>query len=535
MHTTYKTAAVILAVTAMLGTSCKKDVKVGIMNTGNYGETGAALKDATDIKIGTAINLGPANAEPKFMETAKRDFDAVTFGYEMKHGALVQDNGTFNFANADALMALAGSMEVFGHTLLWHQNQNGNYLRNFSGITVPAATEQLANGGFETGLTGWSVFNSGNPAGTSTISATTAAGEVRTGTTAMKILNPIGYPGSQWRVQIASAVVNTTPGTQYTFSYWVKAASAGGSIRLSTADATGGNAQYQGDQTIGTTFQQISWTITANSTTTRFLFDAGQAANTYYIDDASYKEVIVPPGGPAIATKLDQALNTFITTVVNKYKAKVRAWDVVNEPFSDNPVAIRNNTNTAAATDVLVWSNYLGRDAFLKAFEYAKAADPTADLYINEYNLETNPAKLDSLIKLVQELKTKGAKVDGIGTQMHVGRTNINYAGIDAMFVKLAATGLKIRVSELDVKILQGSAAGKVLTPQLAANQAQIYEYIVKSYIKNVPAAQRAGITVWGINDKNSWLYNTGNEQPLLYDNDYNKKAAYAGFLQGLK
>jgi endo-1,4-beta-xylanase len=51
----------------------------------------------------------------------------------------------------------------------------------------------------------------------------------------------------------------------------------------------------------------------------------------------------------------------------------------------------------------------------------------------------------------------------------------------------------------------------------------------------HIPPAQRGGITVWGVVDKFSWLYNNGAEYPLLYDNNYNKKPAYAAVLQGLK
>jgi endo-1,4-beta-xylanase len=528
-----KAGGVIMAVTVSV-IACKKTPDVGIQNLGNFTETATALKDAADFPLGAAVSYTPFTTDNTYSSTAKRDFDAVTFEYQMKHGAVVQDNGSFNFTNTDALVSAVGTMDIFGHTLNWHANNNATYLKNYSGITVPSAIENLGNAGFEQGLTGWSVFNSGNPSGSATITTTTVASEIHGGTTGMKVINPTAYPGNQWRVQVASILVNTTPGTQYTFSYWVKAVSAGGSIRLSTQDQAGGNAQYQGDQTIGTTFAQISWTITANSAQTRFLFDMGQAANTYFIDDASFKQVIIPPGGAAIALKLDTAMNTFITTMVNRYKNKVKAWDVVNEPFADNPVAIRNNTNTSTTpSDVLVWANYMGRGWALKAFNYAKAADPTADLYINDYNLESNSVKLDSLIAFVNELKTAGAKVDGIGTQMHVSR-NTSYAGIDAMMKKLAATGLKIRISELDVKAVAGSAAGK-LTPELASFQAVMYKYIVASYMKYIPKAQQAGITVWGVNDKNSWLYNNGTEFPLLYDVDYNKKQAYAGFLQALK
>lgn len=522
--------AITITATAAILFACKKGPETDIQNIGNFGDNTTALKDGADFPIGVAVNYGPLINEAKFAEATKRDFDAVTFGYEMKHGAVVQNNGTYNFANADAMVSALGTMGIFGHTLGWHQNQNATYLKNYSGLVLPAATENLGNGGFESALTGWSIFNTNG----ATISSTNIAGETRTGGGAMKVVNPTAWPGNQWRVQVASILVPTVPGTQYVFSYWVKAASAGGSIRLSTQDQAGANAQYQGDQSIGTTYAQVSYAFTANSAQTRVLFDMGQAANTYYIDDASFKEVIAVPGGAQIAAKLDTALGNFITTMVNRYKNKIRAWDVVNELFADNPVALRNNANTAnTASDVLVWSNYLGRDYALKAFNYAKATDPTADLYINDYNLESNPAKLDSVIAMVAELKARGAKVDGIGTQMHISR-NTSYAGIDAMMIKLAATGLKIRISELDVKTLLGSAAGKP-TDELLAFQAVMYKYVVNSYLKYIPKAQQAGITVWGINDANSWLYNGGTEFPLLYDNNYNKKPAYAAFLQALK
>lgn len=521
-----KTGSAIIATLIMLS-SCKKNPDYNSQQVGNFSENGTALKDAASFPVGAAIAFTPFINETGYSGAAKRDFDAVTFEYHMKHGAVVQNNGTYNFTNTDALVAAVGAMDIFGHALGWHQNQNATYLKSYSGLVIPAAAELATNPGFESGMSGWSIFNSNG----ATITATTTAGEYRSGASGMKVVNPTAWPGNQWRVQVSSTAFATTPGKQYTISYWVKAAAAGGSIRLSSGPTS---AQYQGDQTIGTAFQQVNWTITANLASTTFLFDMGQVANTYYIDDVSVKEVIPVPGGAAIANKLDTALGNFITTIVNRYKAKVRAWDVVNELFADDG-NLRNNANTpSTAADVLVWSNYLGRDYALKAFNYAKAADPTADLYINDYNLESQPVKLDSLIKMVAELKSKGAKIDGIGTQMHVGRTNISYSGIDAMMQKLAATGLKIRISELDVKAVQGSAA-KALTLELAAYQAVIYQYVAASYIKYIPPAQRAGITVWGVNDKNSWLYNAGTEFPLLYDDNYYKKQAYAGFLKGLQ
>jgi len=270
------------------------------------------------------------------------------------------------------------------------------------------------------------------------------------------------------------------------------------------------------------------------------MFDMGQAANTYFIDDASVKQVVAAPSGSQVATKVDAALNTWITGIVSHYAGKVKAWDVINELFTDNG-NIRNNSNTAntanTASDVFVWSEYLGRDYALKAFNYAKAADPAALLFINDYNLETpNNPKLDSLIAFVKELQTKGAKVDGIGTQMHTS-INATYASIDNMFQKLAATGLKIRISEMDIRINPSDKLDIAPIPTTLAYQATFYHYAVASYLKYIPAAQRYGITIWGVDDASSWIVTNQkkSDYPLLFDAKFAKKPAYSGFLQALK
>lgn len=513
--------------------ACTKQNDVGILNKNDYSDTTSGLKDATDITMGVAIDFPTMVTNNSYSAIVKRDFDRVTFGYHMKHGAIVRDNGTMDFTNTDALVAAVGTMDIFGHTLGWHANQNATYLKAFSGLTVPAATELLANPGFETGtLSNWSTFNAQNG---STVTATSTAGEIRTGAKAMKVVANVGEPANQWKVQIASDLFNTVSGTQYTVAYYVKAASGTGSIRLSTQTSGGGSAQYQGDQSIPSSgFTLITWTITANSPQTRILFDMGAAVNTYFIDDVSVKEVVVAPTGPQIANKLDIALGDFITTIVNRYKTKVKAWDVVNELLDDNG-NLRNNANSpSTASDWFVWSQYLGRDYAFKAFNYAAAADPAAILFINDYNLESKPIKLDSLIKMVNELKGRGAKIDGIGTQMHITR-NTSYDGIDQMFKKLAATGLKIHVSELDVKINPNAVPGYILTSMEENYQAQMYNYVVTSYLKNIPKAQQFGITVWGVTDNTSWLYNGGKEFPLLYNSNYGKKLAYAGVMNALK
>ncbi|TDN38862.1 cellulose binding domain-containing protein [Hymenobacter sp. UV11] len=187
----------------------------------------------------------------------------------------------------------------------WVQLDNGAF---------QAVGSQLAtNPSFESGLTGWTTLNSSG----ATITANNVAADAHTGTGSLKVVNPTAQPGSQWRVQVSSAAFPTAIGKQYVISYWVRAAAAGGSIRLSSGPSS---AQYQADQAIGTAWQQVSWTITASLTSTTFLFDMGQVANTYYIDDASIKEVGATAGWRWIKLK-DAALSPGPHTLTIGYNA----------------------------------------------------------------------------------------------------------------------------------------------------------------------------------------------------------------------
>lgn len=531
----------IPAIVAVFST-CTKEPDVNTLATGDFGETATPLKDAADFPIGVAFSPTLFNTNQTYSNIVKTVFDGVTYEYLMKHGAIVKDNGDLDYSKADALIPGLGSLQIFGHTLGWHQNQNATYVKNFAGITVPAAVELVNNAGMEngTGTTpppGFNVFNTGaagNPP--AEVSATTASAEVRTGTRALKVMNPVAYGTSQWRVQLGTDFFPTVSGKVYSVALYIRSAGAGGDIRLSSQNTTAGGENYGGDTPIPTAWTLMSWSFTASSASTRLMFDMGKAANTYFIDDVSVKELIQAPSGAQVVAKVDQALENFITNTVNHYKAKVKAWDVINEILTDDG-KIRNNANTMPPSnvpaDMFVWSEYLGKDFALKAFNYAKAADATADLYINDYSLETRPVKLDSLIKLVADLKTAGAKIDGIGTQMHIS-WNTSYDGIDQMFKKLGATGLKIRVSELDVKTVLGSAAGKP-TPQLLSYQAEKVKYVVSSYMKHIPKAQQAGITIWGVNDASSWLSNNGKEYALFFDDAFQPKPSYGAFLQALQ
>lgn len=383
---------------------------------------------------------------------------------------------------------------------------------------------EILKSGTGNSFTGWSVLVGGNASG----SFAEAAGNGST----RALQATVTTPGTNaWDMQAIGPNWTATVGTQYKVSVDIKASVANGKVKLVNQ-----NAQYQAsDITPTTSWATYTWTLTAAETSPSLRLNF-PAAGIYTIDNIKINEVV--PGGQLpdeqVAANVDSAMSRFIRNTVTRYAGKIKAWDVVNEAVNDGTGTIRNSGTETS--DVFFWAKYLGRDYALKAFNYAKTADPNALLFINDYNLEYDSRKLDSLIAYVNELKLKGAKIDGIGTQMHIN-INTSKTAIDNMFAKLAATGLKVRVSELDIRINPNNLTGFVPTSQNFTDQADMYKYVAQSFIKNVPSAQRYDFTIWGVADSDSWIVTALKKEdyPLLFDANYSKKAAFAALLQGLK
>ncbi|MBJ2127219.1 endo-1,4-beta-xylanase [Flavobacterium sp. IB48] len=395
-----------------------------------------------------------------------------------------------------------------------------------------AVTNLVTNGNFNSGITGWAKYNGATDA----LSAASAS-EAYEGNGAMKVINATDNSGGEWKTQIHADFTSTlTAGKNYTISYMIRS-EAPGSVRCST---TGGSAQYQGNQATSTTWKLIEWKITAAGTETGFNFDLGLLAGTYYIDNVTVTDGSSAGGGataPVTIEKTDaektkiigDAMTDWISKMMTHYKTSVFAWDVVNEPMKEDGT-LRNGTEGDTAADYFSWIKYLGKDYAVTAFKLARQyGNETDKLFINDYNLESRLDKCDGLIEYVKYIEGKGARIDGIGTQMHID-LNTDKDKIAQMFQKLAATGKLIKISELDIRL--GTA-----TPTVAqqASQSEMYQYVIDMYKKYIPAGQQYGITIWGVSDNSKeheyWL---PNESPNIWDANYVRKHAYKGTADGL-
>lgn len=223
-----------------------------------------------------------------------------------------------------------------------------------------------------------------------------------------------------------------------------------------------------------------------------------------------------------------QRLKDHITTVVNRYKGKLYAWDVVNEAISDKPDEYLRNSE---------WLKICGEEYIAKAFQYAHEADPKAILFYNDYN-EISAVKREKIYKLVKGLKDAGVPIGGVGLQAHWAVNEPSKAQLDSTLKKFADLGLKVQITELDISVYPKEHTARERRPEDAdtafsqqkeQQQLEVYKMsfdLFRKYKNTI-----SGVTFWNISDRDTWLDNfpvrNRKDHPLLFDKNLQPKKAY--------
>ena len=218
------------------------------------------------------------------------------------------------------------------------------------------------------------------------------------------------------------------------------------------------------------------------------------------------------------APALVSAVEAHIKQTVPHFAGRLRAWDVVNEAILDGGLGIRPGLHTA-----------LGISGMANAFKWAREADPSAKLYYNDYGIELFNDKSDAVYRLIQDLLAAGAPIDGIGFQAHFSTRHYpSLEGLRANIARFADLGLTVNISELDVRTAEvpGTKAER-----LAAQAITYREVAAACALEEACEA----VTLWGFTDAYSWVDGEfGADDPLPWDETYQKKPAHAALLLGL-
>lgn len=573
-------------------------VKEAIANYDNIKDYANQYTPNMVIGIGMGADMYVSNENGEG-DLANANYQMFTPGNAMKSDAMLGNSGIINFATVDKLIAaMPEGMKLYGHNFFWHTQQNQSYLKSLIAPTLVVESEgEIANvlqgdaSNFNGGTTGgWGSWGSNKE------SADVVAGAGKDGSAALVLKNK--GDGNAWEAQCAYTFDDALQaGKKYIIQFYAKSTSTAGELQFQYQNGT--TYQSQGGYntfSVGKDWTKCEYEFTPTpEDANRIIFNFGKVGATYYVDNIKFglakdqgstagaKQTIFRARGKQhrAASKsyyvlktpaekqaaLEGAMEAWVSGVANHLKEKgvtPYGYDVVNEPIADGSNKFRGldegifgSGDDAAPEETVAdglslnWGNnhwywgYYVPDYHVKAFQLARKYLPAeTKLFVNDYNLETSPKKLEALVKFVNEIDTKNGSpiVDGIGTQMHVTLSSSDDATknaenisalkekVDAMFQTMAATGKLVRVTELDISLGTGSPSAN----QYKA-QSDCYQMIVESYKANVPAAQQSGITIWSLSDNEAeheyWLKG---QVPNLFDKDYKRKWAYKGFCDGI-
>jgi endo-1,4-beta-xylanase len=221
-----------------------------------------------------------------------------------------------------------------------------------------------------------------------------------------------------------------------------------------------------------------------------------------------------------------ERLEKHIKTVVGRYKGRIIGWDVFNESIADSGDWNTENLRTFS------WYQVVGPEVLTLSFKWAHEADPKAQLYYNDYNIEQgavkNTGKHASSLVLLKRLKAEGAPITGVGIQGH-WHLDTNLEDVEKAIENYKALGLRVAITELDVTATGDNSGAfgvrqgdKAIPKENYEKQAEVYKKLFEIFMRHADVIDR--VTFWGINDKLSWRRG---QDALLFDGELNPKPAF--------
>ena len=357
-----------------------------------------------------------------------------------------------------------------------------------------------------------------------------------------------------------------TSGTSYKLSFKVK-----GSVAATLSALVQNPEGYAEVCSFGSFAVTTDWTeVTLSGACNgengkRIIINIGDYVGDLYFDDMRlYYETA---GGEIEKTPeekkeiLTNAMDQWITGIMNATGGYVTTWDAVNEAISggdsdgDGFYDLQSAATSDDAANNFYWQDYLGPEDYVpivtqlatQRFQEAGGDPSQLKLFINDYNLEAtwdNNKKLESLIHWISVWEAKGAKIDGIGTQMHVSyilnptQQKTQEDAIVRMFQLMAATGKLVKISELDMGIVENqfedAKKSEDVTYEEKLKMADFYKFIIEKYFEIIPQAQQYGITQWCCTNSPADSGWRAGEPCGLWDLNYSRTPSYGGFANGL-
>jgi endo-1,4-beta-xylanase len=240
---------------------------------------------------------------------------------------------------------------------------------------------------------------------------------------------------------------------------------------------------------------------------------------------------------------LIERIRDHIATVAGRYKGKVDCWDVVNEAFEDDGLW-RNNK----------FYQIIGEDYVELAFRFAHEADPDAELIYNDYSM-FHEGRRNAVVQLVNDLKAKGLRIDGVGMQAHYGMDFPSLEDFEKSIVAFSEAGVDVHITEMDISVLPNhwnvgadvrerfdyqefmNPYAEALPDSVSTALNDRYMDFFHLFLKHADKIKR--VTLWGVADhmswKNNWPIRGRTDYPLLFDREYMPKPVVLEIIEAAK
>ena len=516
-----------------------------------------ALKEYIDyskypnFKLGAGTTVDDYLKKSTVYKMTNANFTETVAGNAMKMGSVVDGSGNMNFTKVKNYVKAAteAGINVYGHTLAWHSQQPIGWL------TKLIADKPDPNGGEAYSVVASKDFRTSQTVGWKSSESEYGYTLKFDKTNGLNIHTTKKCTNS-WDVQfLAMENIQIEKGKTYKMTMTVKGSKDG---KLHSKLGDWNNGEYP-DIPFTTEWQDVEVSYKGVVESSFFMLQCGDFVGDIYVREIKfegYKGQTVPQTDQERHDTLVYAMDKWIKGMMEACDGKVKAFDLVNEAISGggndgegNYVLQSSKQDNSGSWDVggsaFYWQDYMGDLEYVRqACRLARKYGPEdIKLFINDYNLESDwdgNKKVKSLVNWIKKWEADGETyIDGIGTQMHISCFEDDNtlksikSHITTMFEVIAKSGKLCRVSEMDMGYVRGKNnrwGSSVKTDQLT----DFYEWIIKEYFRLIPPEQQWGICQWCTTDAPSNSGWRGGEPVGIWDLNYYRKHAYAGFVRGL-
>ena len=498
------------------------------------------LKNYTGMKLGANLTIADLKAANTSFSTVLANFNEVNVADGFSHAAVVADDGSINAAdNADAVQKVMDAGLVPFASLFAPNTWNMNVMN--------AATKDTWVEGENLDFHQKYDFES------------SAIGDVFGTDKDSKVAkDPTGKNGKSLCIKKAAKFiefpVNLPEGASLStiktisFDYYSSNVKKDVVVRVKVGDKAVQVKNF-GVPTKAKTWETIVADLSKVDLTETFDADAlkssdislviGQGAvpQQVYVDNIDIYSPYQQPGHfdprPAgeKAADVKKAMFAYVDSVMQNYGDKVQAWNVASNLIEDLFYTLKSSENMVADGEFYP-NDYMDENWVADVCKEIHSKKADAKLFYSDENLLADAQKTEAAINYIKHWNEAGAKIEGIDAKLDVPYNSSSLAetkaNIDNLLATLKASGLQVRLSDMNVYL--ADASGTVADQSKATfedykGMAELYAYILNK------AQDVLGDKLYGVSFS---TINQGATGVGLWSN-FNRLPTYVGVVNGLQ